>query len=253
MSTGIIIQARLGSTRLPGKVLKEVRPGMTMLEYMVDRVKTVRSVENIVVATTTEDDDDPIYKLCLSKGIECFRGSEDDVLKRYYDCTLEYGLKTVVRLTSDCPLVDPGIIEQCIDVYNQGGYDYFSNTCPPTLSKYPDGTDVEVFNYSSLKIAHDNASSKPDREHVTFYFWKYDNPMFKCGILESDDDYSGYRYTVDYPEDFEVIKFLISEIRNKDILGTVAELASILENNPGIKDMNSSYYTGIGWEKKDER
>lgn len=253
MSTGIIIQARLGSTRLPGKVLKEVYPGVTMLEYMVDRVKAVQHVESIIVATTTEDGDDPIYELCLSKGIECFRGSENNVLKRYYDCALEYGFKTVVRLTSDCPLVDPGIIEKCIDMYNHGGYDYFSNTCPPALSKYPDGSDVEVFSYSSLELAHSNASSKSDREHVTFYFWKHGNPMFKCGILESDDDYSDYRYTVDYPEDFEVIKFLASQIRNKNISGSVSELAKILEDNPGIKSMNSSYYAGIGWEKKDEK
>lgn len=248
-NTGIIIQARLGSTRLPKKVLKEIHPGITMLEYMVNRIRSARSVDNIIVATTDKDDDNPIYELCLSKGIQCFRGSEDDVLKRYYDCAKKNKLDTVVRLTADCPLVDPFIIDQCVNTLLSEKFDYFSNTCPVEESKYPDGSDVEVFSYSALKKANENAFKKEDREHVTFYFWKNNSSMFRCGILKGDHDYSNYRYTVDYPEDFDVVSFIAEKIKEKNIQGSIFDIIKILDQNNDIKNLNSEYYAGIGWEK----
>ena len=246
---GIIIQARMGSTRLPGKVLNDVLPNVTMLEFMVDRVQKSACADIIIVATTIENNDDPIYNMCESRNIECFRGSENDVLKRYYDCATKYGLDTIIRLTADCPLVDPNVIDRCIGMYTHGDFDYVSNTCPPAISVYPDGSDVEVFSYYVLKLAHAEATLKSDREHVTFYFWKNEDTRFKTGTLESINDYSKYRYTVDYPKDLDVVLFIISEIKKMKISGTISEIAEILDNNPDIKNLNSSYYPGIGWEK----
>jgi len=243
-----IIQARLGSTRLPGKVLREIIPGKTCLEFMIDRVKKSKKIDLIVVATTSSKNDNHIVDFCKSKNINFFRGSEDDVLSRYYHCARENNASIVVRLTSDCPLVDPALIDKCIDTYTGSGFDYFSNTCPPSKSKYPDGTDIEVFSIESLDKANEDATNRSDREHVTFYMWK-DSGKFKTGILESNIDLSKYRYTVDYPEDLEVVSFLANYIQDRNISGTAEEISRILDKNTQIFELNSQYYAGIGWKK----
>lgn len=246
---GAIIQARMGSTRLPGKVLMKIADDVSILEYMVQRVENSSSIDKVVVATTSDPKDDPIYDLCIKKNINCFRGSENDVLKRYYNCAEKNKIDTVVRLTADCPLVDPLIIDQCVNTFFDEKFDYFSNTCPAEESKYPDGSDVEVFSYAALKNANENAFKKEDREHVTFYFWKNNSSMFKCGILKGEHDYSNYRYTVDYPEDFDVVSFIAEKIKEKNIPGSVFDIVKILDQNKNIKNLNSEYYAGIGWEK----
>jgi len=246
---GAIIQARMGSTRLPGKVLMKIMDDISILEYMIQRVEKSSLIDKVIVATTSDPKDDPIYDLCIKKNIKCFRGSEDDVLKRYYDCAKKNKLDTVVRLTADCPLVDPFIIDQCVNTLLSEKFDYFSNTCPVEESKYPDGSDVEVFRYSALKKANENAFKKEDREHVTFYFWKNNSSMFRCGILKGNHDYSNYRYTVDYPEDFDVVSFIAEKIKEKNIQGSIFDIIKILDQNNDIKNLNSEYYAGIGWEK----
>lgn len=242
-----IIQARLGSTRLPGKVLREIVPGKTCLEFMIERVKRSKKIDLVVIATTCSENDNPIVDFCKSKSINFFRGSEDDVLSRYYHCARENNATTIVRLTSDCPLVDPALIDKCINIYSSSELDYFSNTCPPSKSKYPDGADVEVFSMESLSEANKDAIKLSDREHVTFYMWK-DSNKFKTGILESNIDLSKYRYTVDYPEDLEVASFLANYIQDKNISGTAEEISKILDKNTQIFELNSSYYAGIGWK-----
>lgn len=245
---GVIIQARMGSTRLPGKVLLKITEEKTMLEYMVERVAKSRKVDKIIIATSSNQSDDSIHDFCKSKNIDCFRGDENDVLARYYLCAKENNLDIIVRLTADCPLIDHEIIDLCIENYLNNDFDYYANACPPKLSKYPDGTDVEVFNFNLLGETYKNAKDKHDREHVTFYMWKYDNG-YKTGILDSKFNLSNLRYTVDYKEDLEVVRFIAKKISDCNLRGSIDEVAKILHDNPEIIKKNSGYYQGIGWKK----
>lgn len=241
-----IIQARMGSARLPGKILKKVN-GVALLGYQVGRVRKSRLLDKIVVATSVLDKDDVVEEFCKKNNIECFRGSEDDVLSRYYECAQKYNADIVVRLTADCPLSDPKITDDTIKFYIDTKVDYVANTVPPETSKYPDGFDVEVFSMKALKKAYEEASNPHDREHVTFYFWKYNNG-FKTAQLYNSKNYSKYRLTVDYPEDFEVVEFVIKELKKRKSFGHIDEIIEILDTNPVIKTKNSKYYSGIGWK-----
>jgi spore coat polysaccharide biosynthesis protein SpsF len=241
-----IIQARMGSTRLPVKVLMEV-DGVTLLEYQIDRIKRSKKLNKIIVATSILEQDDKIADFCDSHDILCFRGSENDVLARYYDCAKQYRAETVVRLTADCPLIDPFVIDQTIALFQKEGADYCGNTVPPESSKFPDGSDVEVFSIQALTQAHYKATDHQDREHVTFFFWKY-NHAFKTAQLSQEEDWSKYRFTVDYPEDFEVVRFLIMELKKQGIFGHLDDFIHLLDQNPEIKTKNSKFHFGIGWK-----
>ena len=243
-----IIQARMGSTRLPGKVLKEV-DGTPLLKYQIDRVKRSGLLDKIIVATTDRTEDDPIVRFCTDNDIDCFRGPLDDVLGRYYECAKRFKVDTIVRLTGDCPLSDPEIIDEVIELYRSSGGDYVANTVPPDTRKYPSGLDVEVFSFAALKRAQEEAVDTHDREHVTFYFWKYNNG-FRTVQLKGSKDRSGYRLSVDYPEDLEVVRFVFSALKSRNVFGHAEEIFEILDKNPDIKKMNSQYYFGIGWNKK---
>lgn len=246
--TGVVIQARMGSTRLPEKVLMKIYEEKTVLEYMVDRVKKASLIDEVIVATTENFQDEKIYEFCKSKGISCFRGSENDVLSRYYECSKLHDLDIVVRLTADCPLVNPQDIDKCVEKQLEKDFDYFANACPPDQSKYPDGSDVEVFTFRCLEKAHIEAIRPEDREHVTFYMWQ-NTDKFNVGILESHDDKSGYRYTVDYQEDLEVVSFIVKEIEKRKISGSVDQICEILDNNKSVSNLNNHYFAGIGWKK----
>lgn len=237
----------MGSTRLPGKVLK-VAAGTPLLKYQIDRVKKSALLDKIVVATSTLHQDDVIETFCTRNGIEFFRGSENDVLDRYYQCAIKFNPDIIVRLTADCPLSDPVVIDDVIKLFMDTNADYAANTVPPEKSKYPDGCDVEVFSMEALARAHKEAMDAHDREHVTFYFWKYNNG-FRTAQLDNEMDYSKYRFTVDYPEDLEVVEFIIKELKKKNSFGYMKEIIDIIESNPGIKAKNSKYYPGIGWKK----
>ena len=245
---GVIIQARMNSTRLPGKVLKRLG-NKAILDLQIERIKEAKRVESIIVATTTESCDDIIEYFCNENGIKCFRGSENDVLSRYYQCAQDSNLETIVRLTADCPLIDPIVIDKVVDLYLKSNVDYAANTVPPETSRWPDGSDVEVFSFKSLKRAYIEASANEDREHVTFFFWKNKENGFKTAQLSNLIDWSKYRFTVDYPEDFEVMKLLSGEIHARGLFGHVNEIISILDENPEIMKINEQYYFGIGWDK----
>lgn len=240
-----IIQARMGSKRLFGKVLKEVN-GTPLLKYQVERVRKSQLLDNVVIATSNLDRDDEIESFCLNNKIECFRGSENDVLDRYYECAKKYRADVIVRLTADCPLIDPIIIDNIIYLYFEENIDFAANTVPPETSTFPDGSDVEVFSMEALERANREANDPKDREHVTFYFWKY-NHGFKTVQLTQDQDWSRYRFTIDYPEDFDVIEFIINELLKNNSFGYLEDIIEILDSNPGIKEKNSQYYFGAGW------
>ncbi|KKR73421.1 MAG: 3-deoxy-manno-octulosonate cytidylyltransferase [Candidatus Woesebacteria bacterium GW2011_GWA2_40_7] len=241
-----VIQARMGSARLPGKILKKVN-GAALLGYQVERVRKSRLLDKIIVATSVLVKDDVVEKFCKTNNIEYFRGSENDVLSRYYECAQKYNADIVVRLTADCPLSDPKIIDDTIKFYMDTKVDYAANTVPPETSKYPDGFDVEVFSMKALKKAYEKANDSHDREHVTFYFWKYNND-FKIAQLYNSKNCSKYRLTVDYPEDFEVVEFVIKELKKRNSFGHLNEIIEIIDANPDIKAKNSKYYSGIGWK-----
>ena len=243
-----IIQARMGSTRLPGKVLKNIN-GSSLLEFQIERVKKSKNISDIIVATTTNSDDDEIEKFCLQRGIAFYRGSENDVLSRYYECAKIYNIQTIARLTADCPLIDPVLIDKVIDLYIESNVDYTSNTVPPETSFCPDGSDVEVFSFKSLEKAYKEAYKQEDREHVTFFFWKDNSNGFKVNQLSNMEDWSNYRYTVDYDKDFKAVKMIYREIKKRNIFGHVNEIVDILKTRSDIRDINKQYYFGIGWNK----
>lgn len=244
----VIIQARMGSSRLPGKVLKKIN-GLSLLESQIDRVKKSKNIENIVVATSLNKIDNRIESLCIQKGITCFRGSEEDVLSRYYDCAKTFNISTIVRLTADCPLVDPLTIDKVIDYFLDKKLDYVSNTTPPETSFWPDGSDVEVFSFNALAKANKKATTKEDREHVTFFFWKDNKNGFKTMQLSNKEDWSDYRYTVDYENDIKAVRAIFREIKKRGIFGHVDEIVDILKTRSDITKINENYYFGIGWEK----
>jgi spore coat polysaccharide biosynthesis protein SpsF len=165
MKTVIIVQARMTSTRLPGKILKEVL-GKSLLTYQLERLRRIKGAQAVVIATTTNDTDQPIVDFCVQNTVAYFRGSEDDVLSRYYGAALEHAADAVVRITSDCPLIDPEVVDQVISFYevNYPKFDYVSNV---TQRTFPRGMDTEVFSMKALREAFENATKQLDREHVT--------------------------------------------------------------------------------------
>jgi len=243
-----IIQARMGSTRLPGKVLMDLN-GTPMLGYQVDRVKKSKLIDQVVVATSILLQDDEIASFCENNNISYFRGSENDVLSRYYDAAIKYNADIIVRLTADCPLVDPLVIDRTIELFQKNNLDYSVNTVPPETSQFPDGSDVEVFSMHALEWANKEVVSEEDREHVTFCFWKSkQKKSFKIAQLGNNENWSKYRFTVDYPEDYEVVKKIDRELKRRNQFGTLKEVILILKENPKIVELNVKYYFGIGWK-----
>ena len=235
----------MGSSRLPKKVLMKLGR-KTTLEYMIERVKKSKLIEKVVVATTNDPKDDQIFDLCRKKKINCFRGSENDVLDRYYQTSKKYNASIVVRLTSDCPLIDPNLIDLTIKLYINNNVDYASNTVPPENKKFPDGTDVEVFSFQLLEKAWIEATNPNDREHVTFFFWKNNNG-FKTILLDNNEDWGKYRITIDYPEDLELVREIILKLSEKNKYGYVHEIVDILKNYPELVKINSMHSWGANW------
>lgn len=210
MNIAVIIQARMGSTRLPGKIMKEIQ-GKKILWHVVERVKRSKLINQITIATTDDPADNEIEDFCKENKIDCFRGDEENVLDRYYQAAKQNNAEMIVRVTSDCPLVDPGILDKLIHLFLNGNYDYVSNNMPPT---YPHGLDAEVFSFSSLEKAWRESKLKEEREHVTPYIRK--NPKkFKIGNLSNSKDLSKLRWTLDFKEDFELITKIYSLLGDK--------------------------------------
>ncbi len=244
-----IIQARMGSTRLPGKVLKEIN-GKPLLSYQIDRLSHSEKIDKIVIATSDLARDDEIVDFCIANNVEYYRGSESDVLTRYFECARIHNPDTVVRLTADCPLCDPKVIDSVISKFQESGVDYCANTIPIETSFFPDGSDVEVFSMKALEKANFEVSDTHFREHVTFQFWQDD--CYTSTQLLGNKDYSKYRITVDYPEDFEVVKCVFDELKKRQTFGNLPEIIEIINSTKGIKDLNSKYFFGQGWVVKNK-
>ena len=234
MKTVIIVQARMTSTRLPGKVLKKVL-GKPLLAYQLERLRRVQLADEIVLATTTNQTDDVLSAFAAKEEIRCYRGDEQDVLDRYYQAAVMAEADVVVRVTSDCPLIEPSIIDEVIQAYNKSTeIDYVSNTLSRT---YPRGLDVECFSFKALEIAWKNADKAYEREHVTPYL--YQQPMFIKKELKADGDYSQYRWTVDTQEDYELVRLLLEELYLSQPYFSWRDVLSVLERHPEWKLINA--------------
>ena len=196
-----ILQARMSSSRLPGKVLKPLL-GQPMILRQVERLRRCRELERIVVATSLDPSDDILAQTLAEAGLETVRGPLDDVLGRFVLAADRLGLEgDIVRLTADCPLADPAVIDACVELRREGGFDYASNG---QVRTYPRGLDVEVFTAAALRRAGAEATGPYEREHVTP--WLYRSGRFLCGDLVQDADRSEYRWTVDFPGDFDFVE-----------------------------------------------
>ncbi|SET07614.1 spore coat polysaccharide biosynthesis protein SpsF [Oceanobacillus limi] len=232
-----IIQARMGSTRLPGKIMKKVL-NKPLFEYQIERVKRSKLIDEIVVATTTKKSEQPIINLCEHLSIPYFRGSEDDVLSRYYEAARKYQADVIVRLTSDCPIIDPVIIDKVVNAFltNKEKYDYASNTLKRT---YPRGMDTEVFPIDVLEKAHNEANFKSEREHVTPYI--YNNPLeFNLLSVENSNNASKYRWTVDTKEDLLLISRIISTLYKRNDKFNLKEILELIHQNPNWSKINET-------------
>lgn len=235
MKVVIINQARMTSTRLPGKVLKEVL-GKPLLEYQIERLRRIELADELVIATTTNGTDQPIVDLCEKLGVSYYRGSENDVLSRYYEAAQKYGADIIVRVTSDCPLIDPAVIDKVIKYFldHQGQYDYVSNVLKRT---YPRGMDTEVFSFQVLQDINASAVNLLDREHVTRYI--YQNPQkYRLGNVRDEEDHSDLRWTVDTQEDFEFIKMILEVIYSSKHMFSFYDCLMLLQQNPELLDIN---------------
>jgi len=243
----VIVQARMGSSRLPGKVLKEVC-GKTLLELQYERIQQATQVERTIIATTTGLLDDAIAELCQSRAIEYFRGSEEDVLDRYYQAARQTDCRSgdaVIRITADCPLLDPTILDQVVELFWKAGVDYASNTNPPT---FPDGMDVEIFKYEALEQAWQEANLLSEREHVTPYLRNHGG-IFSQTNLNNNIDLSHLRLTVDESEDLELVRFIYERLYPHNSAFLLTDILRVLDENPGISDVNRRFKRNEGYEK----
>jgi len=214
-----IIQARMGSTRFPNKMMERVG-SKPLISLVIDRVGKSTLIEKVILATTTKKDDDVLIQIAIEKNIDFFRGSENDVLDRFYNAAKKYKVDTIVRITGDCPFIDPVVIDQVIGLHLEAKSDYTSNIKPPT---FPDGLDVEVFSFISLEKAWKEAKLNSEREHVTPYIWK-NNKLFKIVNLFNKKDINIENFTIE------------------DIILTI-------ENNPYMLEINNKIKRNEGYEK----
>jgi len=244
MKTVALIQARTGSTRLPNKVLMDLN-GKTVLERVVIRVRAARGIGDVIVATTTARADDRIAAWCAARGVPCFRGSEDDVLDRLYQAARERTPDCIVRITADCPLMDPAVVEQVLTEHDRTAADYTSNTLEPT---FPDGLDVEAVRFSALERAWREARLPSEREHVTPYLWKHPE-LFKLHSVKHAENLSGKRWTLDEPEDYRFIAEVYRLLEGKgDTFGMHTVLA-LLEQHLYLESINAHFRRNEGYEK----
>jgi glutamate-1-semialdehyde 2,1-aminomutase len=244
MNTLAILQARFSSTRLPGKVLKHIM-GKPMLMLQIERVLQSKMIDQLTVATSTDATDDTIEKLCLQIKIPCFRGSLNDVLDRFYQAALPWESTHIVRLTGDCPLIDPDVIDSVVQFYLLNGYDYISNTLQPT---FPDGLDVEIFRYSILEQAWQEAALPSQREHVTPFIYSQPD-RFRIANYAHNKDLSHFRWTVDEPEDFELVAKIYEELYPMNPDFRMNDILRLLEKKPELLKLNKKYKRNEGMKK----
>jgi len=228
-----IIQARMGSTRLPGKILREL-DGETVLSRVLGRVRRMCNLNEILVATTDQSRDDAVAESTRQNGVGVFRGNEDDVLDRYWQAAQWCGAEAVVRITSDCPLIDPELVDETIQAFLSQPADYASNTLERT---YPRGLDAEVFTVAALEKMWRAARETYEREHVTPYLYEHQE-LFRLVSVRGQHDQSKHRWTLDTAEDLQLIRAIYAQFGNQDDFGW-REVLALMEREPGLAELNS--------------
>lgn len=251
MKVVAIIQARMASSRLPGKVMMSIidKP---VLWHVVERVKRAKLIDQVVVATSTNPADKTVVDFCEKNNIEIFVGSENDVLDRYYQCAKKYKADVIVRITADCPLVDPELIDKAIKLLLKGKHDHVgiatgAGVAKSKVKKFPDGMDCSVFTLKSLATAYLEANDDDDeREHVNMYIWKRPK-IFKLANLESNIDYSNFRLTVDYKEDLTLVRKIYQKLYPSNHHFGLSDIIGFIKANPKLLDINCKYIGKEGY------
>lgn len=229
------VQARMGSTRLPGKVLKKVLE-KPLLDFLVERLLQSKEIDDVVILTSHLPTDDVIVAFCQERGIACFRGSEEDVLDRYYQAALQRKPDGIVRVTADCPLLDPEIVDQVIQVFRENDQiDYVSNTLERT---FPRGLDVEVFSFRALQQAAQRANRSEEREHVTLYLYRHPE-IFQLRNVAHTPSLGFHRWTVDTPEDFALIQLILEHLYSSNPQFRLDDVIQLLAQHPRWIELNA--------------
>lgn len=216
-----------------------------MLELQIERVLRTKHLDKLIIASSTEISDNPIKIMCQRLKINCFQGSLTNVLDRFYQAANQFRAETIIRITGDCPLFDPLVADRIIEYHIENDFDYTSNTITPT---FPDGLDVEVMRFSCLERAWQEARMQTEREHVTFYIYSHPE-LFRLGSYKADVDYSNLRWTVDEPEDFQLIQTIYEELYPENPAFTSEDVLTLLTKRPEFKTINVKFRRNEGLEK----
>ena len=229
---GCIIQTRMGSSRLPGKVMMRLDEKSTVLEYVINQLSFCKLIDQKIIATTNLEQDNIIEKHAKELGLECFRGNSENVLERYYECAKKYKLDNILRITSDCPLIDPEITDRVIETYLTKKYDYVSNTLPRT---FPIGLDVEVFSFDVLERTWKSATLASEKEHVTPYI-RNKKENFRLHNMKNFKKMDHLRWTLDRIEDFNLIKKIVTKIDKRPIV--MSDILDLFSKQPELIKIN---------------
>jgi spore coat polysaccharide biosynthesis protein SpsF len=238
----VIIQARTGSNRLPNKVLSKIGT-KTMVEQVIQRVKKIKNIEQVILVTTLKNTDKILLEIAKKNEILSFAGSANNVLKRYYDCSKKFNCDPIIRITADCPLLDPLIATKMLKLYQEKKYDYVSNVLPPT---FPDGLDVEIFSFKALEKCMINAKLNSEKEHVTAYIHN-NKKKFKISNFSNKLNLSNYRWTVDHSNDLKFVQNIYELLKPKEIF-SMQNILKIISQNPNLVKYNSKIDRNEGYD-----
>lgn len=247
MTIVVVVQARMKSTRLPNKIVLDLC-GQPLLIRQLERIKASTIKFRLVVATTTDKSDDKVVAICKKNNMDVFRGHPTDCLDRHYQIGKKYQADLIVKIPSDCPLIDPKIIDQVVHFFlnSQNSYDYVSNLHPPT---FPDGNDVEIMTMNSLELAWKEATKDYEREHTTPFLWEQPE-RFRLGNVrwDSGKNYAmSHRMTIDYPEDYQLINVIYEKLYSKQQpIFSLEQILNLLDTNPHYYEINKKY-VGVNW------
>jgi spore coat polysaccharide biosynthesis protein SpsF len=242
LQTIAIIQARMGSTRLPGKILMPLA-GKPTLWHVVDRLRHAKSLYKIVIATTDEPQDDVVEKFCQEQGFNCFRGSQEDVLDRYFQAAKQFGADPVVRITADCPVIDPEIVDKVVEGFMNGHYDVYG-----LAGEFPDGLDCELFSFKTLEDTWNNALLPSDREHVGPYMQKHPE-KFRFGRYEKFSGLGHHRWTLDEETDYRFLSEIFARLYRTDHIFLTQDILDLLKKEPQLMEINSRIIRNEGYLK----
>lgn len=240
-----ILQARTSSSRLPGKVLKPVL-GQPMILRQIERIRQARRIDRLILATSTDATDDVLIGVSKAQGVECGRGSLEDVLDRYYQVAQKLAPAHVVRLTADCPLLDPWVMDDTIAFHIEGGYDYTSNALDELT--FPNGLDVEVVRFECLERAWREARLPSEREHVTPYFYNH-RELFRLGSYCGKPNLSHMRWTVDEPEDLEFVRRVYAALYPANPSFRMCDVVTLMDREPALAAINSQFQRNEGYKR----